>query len=301
MSTKLIERDWNILLGRIRDGKCTPILGEDIYAETTPAYMKLAKKWANENSFPLTGMEEDLVRVAQYISVFGSDKMYPKEELVKEVKSLKPPDYSMQDEAHAVLASLPLPIYITTNYNNYMEKALESKHKSPKRELCRWNDEIRHFGSVFSEKSDYEPSVSNPFVFHLNGLDTAPESLVLTEDDYLEFLRNISRDEDIIPMRIWEAITGTSLLILGYTPNDLSLKTLFTGLIKAKPRGLARLSVTVQLPPVSEDPDDPKQKNLQQYINDYFLVSGIKAYWGTTQEFIAELRQRWSDYEHANN
>jgi len=45
----------------------------------------------------------------------------------------------------------------------------------------------------------------NPVVFHFHGSYEIPESLVLTEDDYFDFLVNISRDEDLIPARIQQA------------------------------------------------------------------------------------------------
>ena len=41
----------------------------------------------------------------------------------------------------------------------------------------------------------FRPEPMKPVVFHLHGWLGIPESLVLTEDDYLDFLVAVSRDE----------------------------------------------------------------------------------------------------------
>jgi hypothetical protein len=55
---------------------------------------------------------------------------------------------------------------------------------------------------VFDE--NHRPSPTEPLVYHLHGFDQVPPSLVLSEDDYLEFLVAIPRDKgrniDIIPL-----------------------------------------------------------------------------------------------------
>ena len=299
MTTKLEDRDWNLLLGRIKDGKCTPILGEDIHNETVPRYIKTSRKWAEESNYPISGAEEDLAKVSQFLSVYH-DPMYPKEELLKELKPIPPPDFTIPDEPHGVLADLPVPIFLTTNYNSYLELALKSRQKTPRKEICRWNETVKHHESIFDSDAAFEPTVSNPVVFHLYGNDTSAESLVLTEDDYLDYLVHISKDDKIVPSRIQRALASTSLMILGYTLGDWSFKVLFRGLISGRHSRMNRISVTVQLPPVSDDPEDPKQQRLQKYFDDYFGGAGIRAYWGTTKEFIIELRQRWRDFGDGN-
>lgn len=299
MATKLEDRDWTLLLGRIKDGKCTPILGEDLHSATVPHYIKTARKWADESNYPIAGAEEDISKVSQFLSVYH-DAMWPKEQLIKEIQPIKPPDFTMPDEPHAVLADLPLPIYITTNYNDYMNLALKSRNKDPKRELCRWNDAVKHYPSIFDGATLVEPTVANPIVYHLFGFDKSPESLVLTEDDYFDYLVKISNDEDIIPSRIQAALASTSLLMLGYSLGDWAFKVLFRGLIAARHGKMNRISVTVQLPPISDDPNDPRQIRLQKYFDDYFGGNGIRPYWGTTVEFTTELRQRWKAFVDAN-
>lgn len=44
----------------------------------------------------------------------------------------------------------------------------------------------------FSDDSKYVPSSANPLVFHLHGDMDHPLTMVLTEQDYLDFISNMS-------------------------------------------------------------------------------------------------------------
>jgi len=289
MPEKLEERDWNLLLRRIKAGKCTPFLGAGACFGVLPLGCDIAQKWAQEHQYPLEDCH-DLARVAQFLAV-QYDPMFPKEEILEQwFKEVTPPDFTEPDESHGVLADLPLPVYMTTNYDDFMVQALESRHKDPKRELCRWNQLVKDQPSIFD--SGFTPTVANPVVFHLHGHDKVPESLVLTEDDYLDFLVNISRDQALLPPRIQEALTGASLLFIGYSLADWDFRVLFRGLVTSTESSLRRISVTVQLPPQSTDAPEPTQQRVQKYLDEYFNKIDMRVYWGTAREFVAELRQR---------
>jgi hypothetical protein len=124
--------------------------------------------------------------------------------------------------------------------------------------------------------------------------------LVLTEDDYLDFLVNTSRDRDLLPPRIQEALTGASLLFIGYSLADWTFRVLFRGLVTPTEPSLRRISVTVQLPPVPNDAPDSTQQQVQKYLDEYFNRIDMRVYWGTAKEFAAELRQRWEEFSNGN-
>ncbi|MBN1479974.1 SIR2 family protein [candidate division KSB1 bacterium] len=299
MPSHLDDRDWNMLLTRIKSGKCTPFLGAGACAGTLPLGSDIAKQWALEHDYPLKN-DIDLVRVAQYIAV-EVDPMFPKENLIelfeKKIAQDGPPNFSDDYEPHGVLADLPLPVYMTTNYDDFMVHALTSKNWKPRRELCKWNTFIADYPSVWENESSYEPTPENPVVFHLHGHNEVPESIVLTEDDYLDFLVNISKDQKLLPPRIQRAITGTSLLFIGYSLSDWSFRVLFRGLIASTERSLRRLSISVQLPPITTNVSEDENARIQQYLDEYFKNIDIKVYWGTTSEFTRELRRRWEAFK----
>jgi SIR2-like domain len=116
---------------------------------------------------------------------------------------------------------------------------------------------------------------------------------VLTEDDYLDFLVNISRDEDLIPPRVQEAMAGTSLLFLGYRLADWNFRVLFRSLVSYLERTIARAHVSVQLVPLRDTAPDLQRQKAQEYLQRYFGKLEIRVYWGSCQDFATELRNKW--------
>jgi hypothetical protein len=290
MPNTLEETDWDTLLRRIKRRKCTPFLGAGACCGVLPLGSEIAQEWAQKHCYPLKD-PGDLVRVAQFLAVERGDPMFPKEEILDQFfTGIAPPDFTEPDEPHGVLADLPLPIYMTTNYDDFMVQALKSRNKDPKRELCRWNQLVKDRPCIFDSEPGFRPTVANPVVFHLHGHNPLPESLVLTEDDYLDFLVNISKDQELLPPRIQEALAGASLLFIGYSLADWSFRVLFRGLVTSTEPSLRRISVTVQLPAASTE--------VQKYMDKYFNRIDVRVYWGTAREFAAELRQRWEEFPH---
>src|SRR5437867_794479 len=70
---------------------------------------------------------------------------------------------------------------------------LLSRNRDARKDFCRWNDELlRDHESVFD--SDYDPKPHQPIVYHLHGHIEIEPSIVVTEDDYLDFLVHISEE-----------------------------------------------------------------------------------------------------------
>src|SRR3954453_13620674 len=171
----LTEDDWELLLGRIRAGNCTPFLGAGISAGTLPLGGDIARKWSKEYGYPLDD-GHDLARVAQFLAIRRGDAMFPKEEIVQELQGATP-DYDADDEPHAMLAELPLRVFMTTNYDDFMSEALQRAGKDVKRDICRWNKSPALQGERRVLKPAFAPTAANPIVFHLHGHLTIPESI----------------------------------------------------------------------------------------------------------------------------
>jgi hypothetical protein len=182
-----------------------------------------------------------------------------------------------------VLADLPLPIYVTSSYHGFLQAALRRAGKSPQTEVCRWHEGLSTIPSVFDD-GVYAPTKEAPLVFHLHGMDTYPESLVLTVDDHLQFLVAVSRGQgqntDPIPKRIREAMADSSLLLLGYTLQSWNFRSLFWALIKPRPRQPAGVAIQLR-------PGEAEKRYLQRYLR----TSEFQAYWGNIHKYAQELRQ----------
>jgi hypothetical protein len=289
MANALRDSEWKRLLDRINDGKCTPFLGAGVCYGTLPLGGEVARELAEKYHYPFND-REDLARVAQFVAV-QEDHRTPKEELVERLRGVACPNFRDGDEPHGVLAELPFPVYLTTNYDDFMVKALEERRKRPYREMCRWNDLIEDEPSVFDKQPEYQPHPALPLVFHLHG-HTRPESLVLTEDDYLRFLARMASDDKLLPEFVKRALRLPALLFVGYRLADWNLRVLLQGL---RP---TRETLSIVVMPAPKGPG-PVQEEAQRYLERYYDEMGLRVYWGTAREFCGELRRRWRE-QHPN-
>lgn len=286
MPGSLTDREWEILVQRIKSKNCTPFLGAGAAYGVLPLGADIARDWAQKYEYPLED-PSNLIAVAQFVAL-TNDPMTPKEEIVRMFEANgKVPDFSDSTEPHRVLAELPLPLYITTNYDDFMKRALIRRDKDARQELCRWNRAVSDHPSSLDE--GFVPTVANPVVFHLHGYNPIAESLVLTEDDYMDFLVNISRNDQLLPKPIQKALTGSSLLFIGYRIADWNFRVLLRSLAGFLESGLRRTHFAVITPPTAAEA--MKQK-AQDYLSEYYENIDVRVYWGTAREFAADLQKR---------
>ncbi len=307
---------WSGLIRMIQQGRCVPIVGPRVRSRWLPDPKQIAHVWAEEHGYPFSNKDE-LTQVAQYLaSNQGPD--FPRYELVDSLlhgfserlpEDLRPQgrfdlltelidkvdwrELSADDpnEVHNVLASLDLPLYLTTNFDGFLTKALEAQGKRPTREICPWNEWLDGLPSAFEENPNYEPTPQAPLVYHLFGSDQEVDSLVLTEDDHLDFLVRISAEMDRIPNYIWAALSTNSLVFLGYGLDDWGFRVIMRGLVATRQQRRRIKHVGVQLDPRDTSAKDVEASHnfLQQYLQD----AEINVFSGTMEQFIAELREEW--------
>jgi hypothetical protein len=287
MPTGLSDRDWRFLIQTIGAGKSIPFLGHGACYPVLPLGSKISRIWAEEYDYPL-GNGDDLVQVAQYLAV-NYDPLFPKLELLRRwYDNAVAPDFEDPIEPHGVMADLPLPIYITTNYDDFMVQALRKRNKNPRREICRWNEHLSGLPSIFELEPNYIPTPEEPVVFHLHGNNEIPESLVLAEDDYLDFIENVSKEPELVPNPIREALARTSLLFIGYGFREWTFRIIFRSIAKTTHR-------TLQLPPEGQLSEENKLQSAQNFLERYFDRMAVRVYWGSTMDFMGELRLRWEE------
>lgn len=218
---------WEELVRRINRCQLTPFLGAGISRPPLPGATELAEELAAACGYPFRN--RDLMAVAQFMAT-TVDGAAPKAAVQERFQQVADPDFRDPAQPHAVLASLPIPVYLTTNYDDYMEKALGAVNRTAQVEVCRWNSGLRRRRSYLAER---EPDLGAPVVFHLHGHIDDPDSFVLTEDDYLDFMVNARRYEaasdmslQALPPKVDELISTTSLLFLGYGLRDWNLRVL---------------------------------------------------------------------------
>jgi hypothetical protein len=293
MSGLLRDEDWDLLVRRIAGGKCTPFLGAGACYGVLPLGAEIANQWAKKYDYPMED-PSNLISVAQFLALKYSDSIFPKDLIVEMFKGFGAPDSADPLEPHKVLASFPVPVYVTTNYDDFMVQALTRRHREPKRVLCQWNKAVKDYvkdnPTILEKEPGYKPTVANPVVFHLHGHVPVAESLVFTEDYYMDFLVNNSTDADLIPSQIARALTGTSLLFIGYRITDWNFRVLLRSFGRFMESAVARLNVAVMLVPAGSE--SAKQK-AQDYLTKYYENIDVRVYWGTAKDFLKELQERW--------
>ncbi|WP_198167982.1 SIR2 family NAD-dependent protein deacylase [Herbidospora yilanensis] len=288
------KKDWERLIYQLRTGHCTPFVGAGASMSVLPSGRRLSKTLAAKCDYP--GPEtSELPRVAQYASFEYGDlshvKYLVRDELTKDDRT---PDFSDQNEPHAVLADFPLPVYLTTNYDDFIVQALATRRKAARAAVCPWNEAIAP-DPLFKDAEGWNPSPQTPLVYHLHGAMRDPATFVLAEDDYMMFLRNLAIERKIggnrmFPPSILAALTTRPLLFIGYSLQDWTTRAMFAELGRSIPALSRRRHVSVQLAP--GDASGWTVEDLERQLSWYYREWQITVYWGGIEDFCTELRDR---------
>jgi hypothetical protein len=285
---------WEQLLHAISNKICTPFLGAGACAGVLPLGTTIAERWAKEFDYPFSDCR-NLPRVAQFVGIMKSGPFLPRLRIKAEFKD-KVPDHTNPDEPHRVLAGLKLPVYITTNYDSFMYNELLRQKTNPNQQCCEWHKAKDISKTRAAGPPPLEPTPENPVVYHLHGYLADPMSMVLTEDDYLNFLINIS-EESVIPSHI-EAAFGTdrSFLFVGYSLEDMSFKVLFRKFGRKMASSPGDRHIAVQLHP-DEGLTESQKRRQREFLEKQFGTQNVKIYWGKASTFLRSLRLRWAAFK----
>jgi len=313
---------WRSLFRSIKNARCTPIIGPGLYESLIGSQREIARRWAEAYHYPMQPHErESLAQVAQFLTVnqyrrapYDELPEYLKDEIWTRFGDELPPEMkkdstSLDDlmaaagvirrknqpaESYKVLAQLPLPIYITTNTNNLLALALEEVGKDPQVAICPWNEHLEQIQSIYDKEPGYQPTPQRPLVYHLFGRMNEPYSIVLTEDDYFNFLIGVTRNRDLIPKDVLQALVNSALLFVGFQLDDWQFRVLFHSLLDQQGSLLrgGYPHVAVQIEP--EEGRELEPERARSYLEDYFFKGAeISLYWGSAEDFIAELLAGW--------
>lgn len=296
MTAAISERVWQEIMGAIEADECTPFIGAGASAARFQVGSQLADELAKQHGYPFDD-KGDLARVAQFASIHRMSTPSLKREVARMFCGTSSPDFGDRSDPHGVLADLPLSVYVTTNYDDLMCQALESRSRQPLRAVCPWytqdTTKLLEARRPFRQPERVRPQA--PIVYHLHGHHTAAESLVLTEDDYVEFLVQASKNKNLLPAPIREALSSRMLLFMGYSLHDWTFRVLFRGLLAVQPSYAQYSHLSVQLPPVSNGAPVHEQDQTREYLDAYFSNQRIFVFWGSAKEFAEQLRDRWNE------
>lgn len=310
---------WPAVIDNIDRKKCTPILGPGLSEHILGSRQEMAHLWAESYEFPMSPHEQDdFPRIAQFLSV-AQQPQFPVnkflDSLAEAIRSRIPKDQReslaklplakliekvgrqvrsyLPADPYEVLALLDLPIYITTDPTDLLADALREAGRNPVSEYCRWKNDTRK-ASEMKNRPEYEPTPEEPLVFHLFGRVAEPNSLVITEDNYFDYLAGMTRNKDLVPEVVRDALVDSGLLFLGFQMEDWNFRVLLRSILdfEGSSRRAGYAHVAAQIDPNRIlDPDGARR-----YLEEYFHASTqVNIYWGTIEEFIGELQRRWKE------
>lgn len=309
---------------------------EQIFQELAPGdesaiVEQLISQWAQQIDYPMPDTS-NLARVAQFYMVERNDDPNARTEIVNFFKmlllgmastnaddrdlaeslinqiqelrfsdivtKLDYPRFSSPDEDPLrILARFPLSVYITTSQSNFIERALLAENKTPHTQICFWSGDITNISGEHRLDPMYNPSVTHPLVYHLYGLEDYPQTLVLSEDDYINFLISVMEDTNTlnpkVPLNIRRALGESQLLLLGYRLSDWDFRVLFRFIMKFRTDGFSPRGMLIQLKQGEKEFSNEKTVG---YLGRYFGKKTFDIEWNDAEIFIQKLWSEWDAY-----
>jgi hypothetical protein len=290
----LEEEAWDTLVDSILADQCTPFLGAGVAVDALPDGKQLAIDLADKFGYPLTD-SDNLARVTQFLATSRQPR-FAKRRVVERITRARlaylersggePP------RSHQFLAKLGLSFFITTNYDDFLELALERVGRTPRAELCRWNDDLlEELGGY----PNFTPTVDDPVVFHLHGNTDSVDSVLVTEDDYVDFTVDLAlrRTENaVLWHRVRRQLSRTTLLFVGYSLEDWNFRVLMRYLMEQQRirRSDQMFCLSIQLSPRGMRPE--QRARAETFVDRFLGNATIKIHWTDASTFLEELHRR---------
>ena len=293
LARPLEEEAWLTLVDSVLAGTCTPFLGAGVAWPHLPSGRALAQELAERFDYPLDD-PWNLPRVAQYLATVHQPAFAKRrvQERLQQGQEAYLAEHGTAPENHRRLALLHLPVYITTNYDNLLERAMDGIGRTPVVETARWSDRLLEDLGPYPE---HKPTPDAPVLFHLHGDLRDAASLLLTEDDYIDFTVSLAlrpTERSLLWHPIRRALSTTSLLFVGYSLADWNFRVLMRYLLRLQHivRSDQSFSLSIQLG--DSGLDGERRERAERFLDKYLQTSSIQVHWTDASVFLEELSRR---------
>lgn len=312
MSDTIAPLHWSMIIEALHQKRCVPFLGAGVNA-SSPGYKGLPlggdvairlvesllgsplpalKKLVKIAPGPLREQYQDLVRirvqdlarVALHVQVAGDQKT-----LISLLQKILPDQECSPSRLLDVLASLPLQLIVTTNFDRLMERALLKENGKPAPLVVV--QPTTGFSPEQQGRLRNELTVRDRLVLYkIHGtfgdqagtatLGGGP-SVLISEEDYIQFLTVAVKKDAGVPPLISEKLVDSILLFLGYGLEDWDFRTIYKVLIEKLPSHERRRSFAIQKEP-------------SQFWANYWASKQVTIYDVDLHDFAVELEQRYT-------
>jgi hypothetical protein len=104
----------------------------------------------------------------------------------------------------------------------------------------------------------------------------------------------VTGNKDLIPSVVRRVLTDTALLFIGFKMDEWNFRVLFRSVMSQPGSGRRRryTHVAVQVNPEEARTISPERA--RRYLESYFEEVDMSIYWGSAEDFIGDLWQRWT-------
>jgi hypothetical protein len=235
----LKERHWTSLVTSLRHGQCILLVGQEIPGTPSISEASASVKGATYAEALMLRLAEELrddgrdvtgatlTAVAQQYEDaqgFGPNALRAFAQKFYNSGAYHP------SEVHRLLAALPFSLIVTTCHDELLLRTLKECGKAPLHQRYKMRGDKRD-NPEFMRSSSY----NTPVVYHLFGDADEPASLILSENDLLDFLVAIVSENPPLPNSLRSALkqTGQSFLFVGFGIKQWYLRVLIKVLVRA--------------------------------------------------------------------
>jgi SIR2-like protein/TIR domain-containing protein len=281
---------WDGLIESLQLGKCVLVLGPDIPARRTgvddgepPADISLRDVFCGDLTAQL---EQESQKVGER-SLFAVAQQYDDSPAFSTVnlknfaaKFFKQAKGYAPGPLHLELARCPFSLVLTTSHDDLFARALRGEaSKSPSRYWYHYRGEPRD-----NRELDGTSDPSSPAIYHLFGTFEEPNSMVLTENDLLEFVSAVISARPKLPESLRTALRNKTFLFIGFGIRHWYIRVLLKLLMRALE--LAGGSVAIE----SLGELDPREK--EQTVMFYKRGTRVEVVDMDALEFVRDLLDR---------
>lgn len=287
------ERQWNSLSSALRAGRCVLVLGPEIpvaqageapieSAAALTITQALARRLAavieEEGLSPVGNQLPAIAQQCEDSEAIGEAQL--RETAARFYRSVS----FVPSRAHRILAELPFSLVLTSCHDSLLRQAMTDVGKAPARERYHLRGDRRdnpEFGAP--------PGPGAPLVYHLFGEPDDRESLVLSQNDLLDFLIALVSENPPLPNRLVSLLKreGMSFLSVGFGIGNWQLRVLLKAVLrkldlKVKGNAVAAEQLQALAPAEREDTVLYYQRGARVEVAD-----------GDVEVFLEELRRRF--------
>ncbi len=275
------DEDWGLILRRIRSENCIPFLGAGASlgfgaGPGLPTASQLAASLAKGCNYPCPN-PSDLLRVAQYYEIVNDPH-----DLRTTIRDIILKSGARPSVVHSTLAAMPFRIVLTTNFDKLMERAFEDAGKAP---------QAAYYERYGDRQEPAKPTLQEPLVYKLHGTIDKLDSMVVTENDIVEFAACLMFADPPLPEVVKGLFADDSLLFIGYGLKDWNVRVMLRAFREKRwVRTPGTASFAVQRRPSD---DGGLGQEWERTVMFWKETEKLRCYDMDAVEFITELKRRF--------